>query len=68
MPGQRPFGFGDPPATVELQKVPQTPGAKGDQERHYFLKDAGGEMPYHLYVPPSYDPEAGAPLVVALHG
>jgi poly(3-hydroxybutyrate) depolymerase len=66
--GQRPFGFGDPPATAELQKVPQTPGAKGDQERHYFFKDADREMPYHLYVPPSYDPQAGAPLVVALHG
>ena len=67
-PGQRPFGFGDPPATAELQKVPQSPGAKGDQERHYFFKDAGREMPYHLYVPANYDPKVGAPLVVALHG
>jgi poly(3-hydroxybutyrate) depolymerase len=25
-------------------------------------------MPYHLYVPQSYDPKKGAPLVVALHG
>jgi len=67
-PEQRPFGFGNPPETAELQKLPQTPGAKGDQERHYFFKDAGREMPYHLYVPSSYDPRVGAPLVVALHG
>ena len=67
-PGQRPFGFGNPPATAELQQVPQTPGAKGDQERHYFFQDAGREMPYHLYVPSNYDPRVGAPLVVALHG
>jgi len=67
-PAQRPFGFGDPPSAAELQKLPQTPGAKGDQERHYFFKDAGREMPYHLYVPSNYDPKVGAPLVVALHG
>jgi poly(3-hydroxybutyrate) depolymerase len=66
--GQRPFGFGNPPATAELERRPQTPGATGDQERHYFFEDAGREMPYHLYVPASYDPKVGAPLVVALHG
>jgi poly(3-hydroxybutyrate) depolymerase len=65
---QRPFGFGNPPATAELERLPQTPGAKGDQERHYFFTAAGREMPYHLYVPASYDPKVGAPLVVALHG
>jgi poly(3-hydroxybutyrate) depolymerase len=65
---QRPFGFGNPPATAELERLPQTSGAKGDQERHYFFTAAGREMPYHLYVPASYDPKVGAPLVVALHG
>ena len=65
---QRPFGFGNPPATAELERLPQTPGAKGDQARHYFFTAAGREMPYHLYVPASYDPKVGAPLVVALHG
>jgi poly(3-hydroxybutyrate) depolymerase len=65
---QRPFGFGNPPPSAELERLPQTPGAKGDQERHYFFRAAGREMPYHLYVPASYDPRVGAPLVVALHG
>ena len=46
----------------------QPPGAKGDQQRHYFFEAAGKEMPYRLYVPKSYDPTVGAPLIVALHG
>ncbi len=64
----RPFGFGNPPPSAELERLAQTPGAKGDQERHYFFTAAGREMPYHLYVPAGYDPKVGAPLVVALHG
>ena len=52
----------------ELAAMPQTPGARGDQERHYYFEEAGREMGYHLYVPESYDPAVGAPLVVALHG
>jgi predicted peptidase len=46
----------------------QTPGAKGDQQRHYYFAAAGREMPYRLFVPQSYDPAAAMPLVVALHG
>jgi predicted peptidase len=68
--GQQPprAGFGPPPPSEELAKRPQTPGAKGDQQRHYYFAAAGREMPYRLFVPQSYDPAAGAPLVVALHG
>lgn len=64
-----------PPAFVgpgkssdELAALPQTPGARGDQSRHYRFEEAGREMGYHLYVPQSYDAAKGAPLVVALHG
>lgn len=64
----RPVFFGPGLSSEELAKLPQTPGAKGDQHRHYYFKDAGREMPYHLYVPQNYDPKVGAPLVVALHG
>jgi poly(3-hydroxybutyrate) depolymerase len=59
---------GPGPSSEQLSALPQTPGAKGYQERHYRLEKAGREMGYHLYVPREYDPEAGAPLVVALHG
>ena len=64
---QRP-GFGPGISSQELAKSPQTRGAKGDQQRHYFFAAAGAEMPYRLYVPRSYDPAKKTPLVVALHG
>ncbi|MEO8316166.1 MAG: alpha/beta hydrolase-fold protein [Pseudomonadota bacterium] len=68
--GQAPAAafVGPGPSSEALAALPQTPGAKGFQERHYRLEKAGREMGYHLYVPKKYDPKAGAPLVVALHG
>jgi len=55
-------------SSEQLAKLPQTPGAKGDQQRHYFFAAAGAQMPYRLYVPQAYDPARKTPLVVALHG
>lgn len=67
--GQAPAPFVGPgPGSEALAALPQTPGAKGFQERHYRLEKAGRELGYHLYVPQKYDPRVGAPLVVALHG
>lgn len=68
--GQAPAAafVGPGPTSEALAALPQAPGAKGFQERHYRLEKAGREMGYHLYVPQKYDPKAGAPLVVALHG
>ncbi len=63
-----PAFVGPGPSSEALSALPQTPGSKGFQERHYRLDKAGREMGYHLYVPQKYDPKAGAPLVVALHG
>lgn len=65
---QPPAGGGGSAASQELAQQAQIPGAKGDQQRHYLFKAAGKEMPYRLYVPRSYDPNVGAPLIVALHG
>ena len=53
---------------VPVAALAQTPGAIGDQQRHYSFGAAGRDMPYRLYVPKSYDPTVAAPLVVALHG
>ena len=61
-------GFGPPMAGAELAKQPQTKGAEGDQERHYYFEAAKQEMPYHLVVPQKYDGKTKMPLVVALHG
>jgi predicted peptidase len=63
-----PAFVGPGPSSETLSALPQTPGAKGDQERHYRLEEAGREMGYHLYVPQSYDPRKPSALVVALHG
>ena len=60
--GARRFGFGPPMASDALAAQRQTRGAKGDQQRHYYFADAGQEMPYHLYVPQSYDPATPMPL------
>jgi poly(3-hydroxybutyrate) depolymerase len=68
--GQAPAAaFAGPgPSSEALAALPQTPGAKGFQERHYRLEKAGREMGYQLYVPQKYDPKKKTPLVVALHG
>jgi len=63
-----PAFVGPGPSSEALAAMPQTPGAKGDQERHYRLEEAGREMGYHLYVPRSYDRNKPSALVVALHG
>lgn len=62
------LGIGAAASSDELARMPQTRGAKGDQQRHYFFTAAGVEMPYRLFVPQSYDPARKMPLVVALHG
>jgi predicted peptidase len=55
-------------SSEELAKQPQTPGAKGEQQRHYYFAEAKEEMPYRLYVPQSYIPGKKIPLILALHG
>ena len=57
-----------PLSSEELAKQPQTPGAKGDQQRHYRFAEAQAEMPYRIYVPKGYDGKKKLPLIVALHG
>jgi predicted peptidase len=67
-PSLRASGFGAGLSSEELAKQPQTRGAKGDQQRHYYFAAAQKEMPYRLYVPQSYDKKKKTPLIVALHG
>jgi len=67
-PPAAPRGFSPPMASAQLAQQPQTKGAKGDQERHYYFEAARQEMPYHLIVPQKYDGKTKMPLVVALHG
>jgi len=39
-PPARPMGFSPPMPSAELAKQPQTKGAKGDQQRHYYFEAA----------------------------
>jgi predicted peptidase len=55
-------------SSEELAKQPQTPGATGDQERHYNFVEGKTESPYHIYVPKKYDGKTKMPLILALHG
>ena len=40
----------------------------GDFKRHYTLESANEIMPYHMYVPTTYDGSRAFPLIIALHG
>jgi len=68
----KPQGRGTPRPPLltseELARLPQTPGATGEQERHYYFAEGKAESPYHLYVPKKYDGKTKMPLIVALHG
>jgi poly(3-hydroxybutyrate) depolymerase len=69
-PGSPQPGPARPPqlTSEELAKLPQTPGAVGDQQRHYYFAEAKSEQPYRIYVPKNYDGKTKMPLIVALHG
>jgi poly(3-hydroxybutyrate) depolymerase len=43
-------------------------GRTGDFKRHYVLDAAREIIPYHMYVPTSYNGSKAYPLIVALHG
>ena len=55
-------------SSEELARQSQTPGATGDQERHYYFAEASKEMPYRLYVPLKWNRQTKLPMIVALHG
>jgi predicted peptidase len=56
------------PSSEELARRPQTPRAKGDQQRHYYFQEAGREVPFRIYVPSRFDGKTKLPMMVALHG
>jgi predicted esterase len=62
--------FADAQAVAAASRGGKNPFAArtGDFKRHYLLEAAGEIMPYHLYVPSTYNGSKAYPLVVLLHG
>lgn len=42
--------------------------AGGELVRHYYMPEAGEILPYHVYVPATWDGKSSLPLVFILHG
>ena len=59
-----------PPAAPPAAAVtsPATTRAIGDQHRRYLFAPTGQQMPYRVFVPPSWDGKTSLPIVVMLHG
>jgi poly(3-hydroxybutyrate) depolymerase len=62
--------FAEAQAVAAAAREGKNPFAKknGDFKRHYLLDTAGEIVPYHMYVPKSYNDSRAFPLIVALHG
>jgi poly(3-hydroxybutyrate) depolymerase len=62
--------FANAQAIAEAVKGGRNPYEKktGDFKRHYLLESAAEIMPYHLYIPSSYNGSREFPLIIALHG
>jgi poly(3-hydroxybutyrate) depolymerase len=59
-----------PPSTAAASPtpVPVKARATGDQRRQYVFPPTGQQLPYRLFVPPSWDGKASLPLILMLHG
>jgi poly(3-hydroxybutyrate) depolymerase len=55
-----------PPAAAATSQA--TARAVGDQHRRYLFVPTGQQMPYRVFVPPSWDGKASLPIVLMLHG
>jgi poly(3-hydroxybutyrate) depolymerase len=55
-----------PPAAAATSQA--APRATGDQHRQYLFAPTGQQMPYRVFVPPSWDGKASLPIVLMLHG
>ena len=42
--------------------------ASGDQHRQYVFAPTGQQLPYRLFVPPSWDGKTSLPIILMLHG
>lgn len=61
-----------PPAAPPAAQAAGAAGARtratGDQRRQYVFPPTGQQLPFRLFVPPSWDGKAALPVVLMLHG
>ena len=60
-------------ASAAPQSAASTPAATraratGDQHRQYVFAPTGQQLPYRLFVPPTWDGKASLPIILMLHG
>src|SRR6476646_9952498 len=55
------------PAAANAASAPRT-RATGDQHRQYVFTPTGQQLPYRVFVPPSWDGKASLPIILMLHG
>jgi poly(3-hydroxybutyrate) depolymerase len=55
------------PVASPAAATPRT-RATGDQHRQYYFAPTGQQMPYRLFVPPTWDGKASLPIILMLHG
>jgi poly(3-hydroxybutyrate) depolymerase len=56
------------PAAAPQASVAARTRATGDQRRQYVFAPTGQQLPYRLFVPPSWDGKSALPLILMLHG
>src|SRR5687767_5541314 len=44
------------------------PRATGNQHKQYTFAPTGQQMPYRVFVPPTWDGKASLPIILMLHG
>jgi poly(3-hydroxybutyrate) depolymerase len=64
LPAQSPAA----PATAAQASIPAKTRATGDQRRQYVFAPTGQQLPYRLFVPPSWDGKSSLPVILMLHG
>jgi poly(3-hydroxybutyrate) depolymerase len=58
-------------AALTLTLVAQTPAparATGNEHRQYTFAPTGQQMPYRVFVPPTWDGKTSLPIILMLHG
>jgi poly(3-hydroxybutyrate) depolymerase len=57
---------------LSAQAPPASPAAQsratGNQHRQYIFAPTGQQMPYRVFVPPTWDGKASLPIILMLHG